>query len=131
MEFYMADLPKLSSGTTVSGVTGSVGCKLPAGIHMDFHNPGRPLRRVTLRGSNASRVIGGFGITENVSKEYYDEWVKQNAEHPAVKNGFIFWMSKVADAEAKATEMAKEKNGFEALDPRAPGKDLKAFTTAD
>jgi hypothetical protein len=127
----MADLPKLSSGNTVSGVTGSAGCKIPNGIHMDFNEPGKPLRRVTLRGSNASRVVGGFGITENISKEYFDAWVKQNAEHPAVKNGFIFWMSKVSDTEARAAEMAKEKNGFEPLDPSAPGKDLKAFNQAD
>jgi glutamate synthase domain-containing protein 1 len=122
----MAELPKLSSGNTVS-----VGCKIPNGIHMDFLTPGKPLRRVTLRGTNASRVIGGFGITENVPKEFFDEWMRLNAEHPAVVNGFIFSMNKTNDAEARATEMKAEKNGFEPLDPDKPGKDLKKFTVAD
>lgn len=124
----MATLPQLSSGNVTSGTTVSVGCRLPNGLHMDFMEPGKPLRRVTLRGTNASRVAGGFGITENVPKDYFDEWIKVNAELPAVKNGFIFSMNKANDVEAKAREMAGEKNGFEPLDPNKPGKDLNAFT---
>lgn len=120
----MADLPKLSPATT----TVTVGCKLPNGIHMDFHTPGKPLRRFTLRGSNASRVVGGFGITHDVPKDFFDEWMKVNAELPAVKNGFIFAMKDKESVESRAKEMAKEKTGLERLDPKQTPKGIKVLS---
>ena len=117
----MAALPQISSGTV------SVGCKLPSGIHMDMNDP-KPhaiTRRVTLRGSNASRVVGGFGITENVDKEFVETWLKRNAELPAVKNELIFIMKNSREVSAKAKELAGVKSGMERIDPKNLPKGIK------
>ena len=58
----------------------TVGCKLPHGIHMDIDS-----KRVTLNGANASSVIGGHGITENVDKEFFDKWMSQRKDTEMVK----------------------------------------------
>lgn len=105
-----------STGTA----TVSVGCKLPNGIHMDFAQPGKPLQRFTLRGSNSARVIGGYGITENVPKNYFDRWMEQNKHHPAVENSLIFAMPNTASLKAKALEHRELQHGFEPVNPKKP-----------
>ena len=76
----------------------AVGCKLPHGMHLDIRQAGEPVQRVTLKVINSltqgaiirPAQIGGFAITENVPKEFFEEWMRQNKEHPAVKNSLIF-----------------------------------------
>jgi len=93
----------------------TVGCKLPNGLHLDFAEPGKPLRRVSIRGSNSSRVIGGFGITEGVPSEYFEDWMAKHQELPAVANGLIFAMEKSESTVAKSKEYAGLKNGLEPM----------------
>lgn len=118
----MATAPASSSSTV------TVGCKLPHGIHMDLNVIGKPLRRVSLRGSNSSRVVGGFGITENVPQAFFDEWSTKNKELPALQNGLIFAMGKFDSVADKASDMSGIKNGFEALDPNKVDKDIETLT---
>ena len=97
----------------------TVACKLPHGIHMDLHFKDRPRERVTLKGNNSSRVIGGYGITENVPKEHFEQWMKMNRSHPAVTGGLIFSHGQTASAEAKAREQAEFRHGMERINPDA------------
>jgi hypothetical protein len=109
----------------------TVGCKLPHGLHMDITKHGELRKRVTLNGTNASRVIGGYGITENVPKDFFDKWLADHKELPAVKNSLVFAHTQSASVESKAKEQADVKNKFEPINPANPGKELAALNLKD
>ena len=97
-----------------------VGCKLPHGIHAELGG-----KVVTLVGANSSSIIGGFGITREVDKDFIDGWLKAEAKNPIVANGLVFVAGNDREAEKAAAEREKEASGFEGLDQKNPGKGLK------
>jgi hypothetical protein len=101
----------------------TVCCKLPHGLHLDLQQPGKPKVRITLKGHNSARVVGGYGITEQVPKEHFDEWMKQNRNHPAVTGNLIFAMNNTASAESKAREYAEHRHGMEPINSSDPASD--------
>lgn len=114
----------------------SVGCKLPNGLHLDIRTPKpegwkngdpQPLvaQRITLKGQNEARVIGGAGVTENVPKDVFDRWMAEHKDFAPVAKGLIFVHSKTAVVESMAAERADLKTGFEAPDPNKPGPGLE------
>lgn len=130
----MASNSPVQQPTQVKSNSGShvvVGCKLPHGLHLDINEPGKPLRRVTLKGTNASNVVGGYGITPQVPQQFFEEWMRLNKELPAVKSGLIFATANVDSATGKAEDHKKLKNNLEPLDPNNPGKGLKPYTAKD
>lgn len=94
--------------------TVTVGNKIPNGIIAELGD-----KRVLLRGSNSSNVIGGHGITENVDADFFAAWLKKNAELPFVKLGFVFAHEKPQAVAAQAKEHADEVTGLEPLSPDA------------
>ena len=90
----------------------TVGCKLPHGLHLDIHTAGKPKIRITLKGNNSSLVIGGYGITENVPKDHFDAWMKQNKSHPAIEKDLIFAHAQKSSVEAIALEKAELRSGL-------------------
>jgi len=62
-------------------------------------------------------VAGGYALTSNVNREFIAEWLKQNSDHPVVKNNLLL----VQDDDHGAQDEAKEKkaitNGLEPLNP--------------
>ncbi len=104
--------------------TVTVACRLPQGLHLDIVKHGELRQRVTLNGSNSAHAVAGYGITENVPKDFFDRWLAAHGELPAVKNGLIFAHAQKVSTEAQATEQAGLKSGLEPLDPKKPGKDL-------
>jgi len=97
-----------------------VGCKLPNGLHAELGG-----KVVTLAGSNSSSIIGGFGITRDVDKDFIEGWLKAEAKNPIVANGLVFIAGSEREAEKAVAEREREANGFEGIDPKKPGKDLK------
>ena len=98
--------------------TVTIGCKMPHGLILDLTEPGKPAAKFVVRGNNSARLIGGFGITEGVPREFWNAWLSKNKEMVFVKKGLIFAYGKSADVEAKATEKAAMPHGFEPmLDP--------------
>jgi hypothetical protein len=95
----------------------SVGCKLPNGLILDLKTNSGDAQRVTLKGANAARIIGGYGITENVPAAFMDQWLKKNQRHPAVVNGSIFLHNDTESAEAIAKERRDIATGLDAIDP--------------
>jgi hypothetical protein len=93
----------------------SVGCKLPHGLQIKVADT-----VVVLAGTNSSLVIGGYGITEGVDKDFFDAWMAANADSAAVKGEFIFSHSKTENVKAEAADNAQNTNGFEGLNPAAP-----------
>lgn len=66
-------------------------------------------------------VIGGYGITSGVPREFWEEWERTNKNTPLVRNGLIFAMPDDARARARAAEGAKLRTGLEPIDPANPG----------
>ncbi|KWO67587.1 hypothetical protein [Burkholderia territorii] len=102
----------------------TVACKLPQGLHLDIVKHGEVRRRVTLNGANSPHAVAGFGITEHVPKAFFDQWLADHQELPAIRNELIFALPRRTDVEAMATERTDVKSGLEPLDPKKPGKDL-------
>ncbi|MDA8485853.1 hypothetical protein NNO07_22530 [Pseudomonas resinovorans] len=97
-----------------------VGCKLPHGLQVNLGGV-----KVVLRGANSSRILGGFGITRDVDKDLIEGWLKAEAKNPIVANGMVFIATTDREADKAASEREGEKSGFEGIDPKKPGKDLK------
>lgn len=95
----------------------TVGCKLPNGLHLDLKDRSGEVVRVTLNGANSSRIIGGYGLTENVPAEHITEWLKKNSRHAAVINKHIFVHSQTESAVSIAKEQREIKTGVEPIDP--------------
>jgi glutamate synthase domain-containing protein 1 len=114
-----------------SGTLLTVGCKLPNGIHLDFVERGKAMRRVSLRGANSSRVIGGFGITEGVPAEFFEEWMATHQDLPAVSNGLIFAMEKSASVADKAEEYKSLLNGLEPMPQEDKAAGIKKLSDKD
>ena len=65
-------------------------------------------------------VIGsdtGFALTHGISRKFFERWLDENKDHPAVVNGLIFAADGDRNVAAKAREGEKLKNGLEPLDP--------------
>lgn len=103
----------------------TVGCKLPHGLVLTLPNS---KVRVTLNGANNGTVVGldgkvvrgTCGYTQ-VDENFIASWLKLYGETTMVKQQMIFVQKNEASAAAKAAELAKEKTGFEAVDPAKPG----------
>src|SRR5262245_15898253 len=102
-----------------------VGCKLPHGLNLDLilkkGADGQPdeTQRILLKGKNASHIVGGYGLTQNVPKEAFEQWLKDNARRKFVRNGSVFMEVSEQRARSAAKERRGEKTGLEAIDPLA------------
>lgn len=96
-----------------------VGCKLPNGIILE--HPENPLKKVELDGLNKIKIIGSEYVTNSVDEEFWDAWFAKHADFPAVKSGAIFVAKNATEAKAVAKDLAKEKTGFEAMNPKSHG----------
>jgi hypothetical protein len=118
----------------------SVGCKYPHGLHLDIRQHGQPVKRVTLKGINSlskgmiirPATIGGYAVTDNVPKEFFEEWMRLNACHPAVVNHLVFAHEEKASVVAMAEERSELKNGLDPIDPskKILGQDGKVVLEA-
>lgn len=108
--------------------TVTVACKLPHGLHLDLQRPGKPKERVTIHGFTHPGAIAGFGITENVNKEFFDEWLRQNKDLEPVKQGLIFSHAQQKSVIDQAKDKAYLKSGLEALDPNKPSPGIEPMT---
>lgn len=130
----------------------TVACKHPHGIHLDLmgdpeiftgpngekHVVANLLKRVTVRGSADARrlendgkivgevghVIGNYGLTPNIDKDFWDAWLKQNESYPMVKNGLLFAMPQLNSVKSEAKSRAAVESGLEPINPAKPGADL-------
>ncbi|WP_233874057.1 hypothetical protein [Paraburkholderia adhaesiva] len=107
-----------------SGDTVTVACRLPQGLHLDIIRHGEVRRRVTLNGANSPRAVAGFGITEHVPRAFFEQWLVEHQELPAVKHGLIFAHKQKASVEDQAGERGEVKSGLDPMDPKKPGRDL-------
>lgn len=83
-------------------------------------------------------IIGGGGLTPGIPKDFFDKWMEQNADHPAVLNKMIFAAVSDDDARAEARARTGQKSGMHPLipdtDPRFPksrDRNLKGVSSHD
>lgn len=125
-----AGQPDKANGTK----TISVGCKLPNGLICEMGKVGDSNHTVVrLNGSNDATVVGGFGITEHVSEEFWNAWIKKHRGMAFVKRGLVFAMDDADSARDHAVDQATTRSGFEALNPMegVKDKDGKPLITPD
>lgn len=152
-----APIAPVKSGRAGAKVT--VACKLSTGLVLQLYemrdtmenvsgNNSRVVKiahpvgdPVTVRGTATpfgvqKPLVGGYALTPNVDKEFFDEWTRQNKDHAAVKNGMIFARESRDDVEGMAEERADLKSGQEPLDmtmvkqgERVVAKDLRVPRT--
>lgn len=103
--------------------TVSVGCKLPNGIICQIRSKDGQvvIQAHTLKGANDARIVGGYGITDDVPADFMTEWLRLNAKHPAVVNGSIFTHADSKSAEVMAKDRREAKTGLEGIDPVKSG----------
>lgn len=111
-----------SQSTSTETVT--VGCKLPHGLILDMTVAGQPPRRFRVKGMNSARVIGGYGITQGVPKDFWDKWIRKNVALSFVKKGLIFAEGDRASAIDKAKDGAKLLTGLEPINPEKPATNI-------
>jgi hypothetical protein len=70
-------------------------------------------------------IAGGCGLTHNVDKQFFDEWLHQNRESMVVKHKLIFAAEQPDRVRDQAKEMAAEKTNFEPLDPMNLSADIR------
>lgn len=140
----LSDQEKDGSATTISasGDVVTVACKLPSGLFLQLHEMvevsepviggttrlvmrarprGNPVR---INGFSMPRGVaiprstfGGFGLTYNVPRDFFEEWLHQNADNPAVEQRLIFAHERHDYAQSMAAERKDSKSGLEPLDP--------------
>lgn len=98
-----------------------VGCKLPNGIIMQVGEATH-----VINGFNHSNVIAGHGITNDVPKDLWEAWLKENKDRDLCKNGFIFAHGEEVATKAEAKEKAATKSKTEPLEQKATGEVTKA-----
>jgi hypothetical protein len=128
--------------TITSTNTVTVACKLPHGLILrvfDMVESSEPMfgggwrtitkaaerpERVTLNGFARHlekvpdhEIVGGYGITHDVPKDFWDHWYAQNKDSDFIKNNLIFANDRSLHATAEAKEKLRVRSGFEAIDP--------------
>lgn len=59
------------------------------------------------------KMIGGYAVTENCPKDFWDAWVEQHKMAPYVVNKMIFAVPDLSDAKAQAKETEGVMSGLE------------------
>lgn len=87
-----------------------VGCKLPSGLIIRGSG-----KQHLLNGSRSSVIIGGYGTTENVPADIWDDFAKDFADSALIRNGVVFAVGDMASVKDAANERSTVKTGIEQL----------------
>ena len=134
----------LNKAATTGGATVSVASKLPMDLIIqlhDFKQSSEPVMgggvrefKIAVKRVNApvyvlsgnsyaqnkgphQQLIGGYAITHDIPKAFWDEWLEQNKYADFIVNGLIFAHGDSASVKAEVAEKEKVKSGLERLDP--------------
>jgi len=94
----------------MAGKTLVIGCKIPNGIVLRGAG-----KQFLINGSSKSSVIGGYGITEDVPAEVWEDYAKAHAKSPAIVNELVFAQKDTKSARDAANERKGQKTGFEQI----------------
>ena len=100
----------------LGGGTRTVKRAVPLGHEVIVRGSGHPVNRAPRH-----PIIGGYALTPGVSKDFFEEWLRQNRDHDALRNNLIFAADATGHAEGQAKEQAALRTGLEGIDPTNPG----------
>lgn len=100
-----------------SATTCIVGCKLPNGATLELTTKDGETIRFQVNGMNAARIVGGYGLTDGIPRDFMETWLKRHHKLKMVRDELIFIHSDVASAEAHAKAGREVKTGMEPIDP--------------
>lgn len=87
-----------------------VQCNYPNGLTLQI-NGGK--NTFVVKGyQNATIIQGGYGLTADVPKDFWDQWLKENEAFPIYQNGCVLAQGSIKSsiAEAKANKTVKSGN---------------------
>lgn len=93
-----------------------IGCKIPNGVVIRGAD-----KQIVINGARSSNIVGGYGLTEDVPADVWDEYAKAHAKSPAILNGLLFAVGDMKSAKDAATERQNEKTGLEQIKPEDAG----------
>lgn len=96
-----------------------IGCKLPHGLTIT--HPLDKNVKVTINGLNSSKIVGSTYVTTEVDADFWATWKAAYLDYAPLKSGALFEARTQTEAAAKAKELAKEKTGFEPINPESLG----------
>ncbi len=127
---------------SVTGETVTVACKLPHGLDLRLFemvptpepimgggsrivDQARPMPKIVklngfanpVNAAPKSLTYGGYGMTYNVDKEFFERWLEQNADSDIVQKELIFALESHEDAHEMAHDQKDVVSGLEAVDP--------------
>jgi hypothetical protein len=124
-----------------SGNTVTVACKLPNGLKLQIcqkktekeQTPNgvrdievwRPTgEEIEVKGPRVAfgalpsyPIIGGYALTQNVDKRFWEKWLEQNADSDLIKNHLLHAYPTPQAAQSFAKEHEEVRSGFEPIDP--------------
>lgn len=103
----------------------SVGNKLPSGLTVTHGPKDGPVQTVFLKGANDEGAIAGFGITNDVDRDWFKSWTEAHPDFPPVKNGSIFAVEANKARDAARERKSDVKTGLEGLNPDAPAPGIE------
>lgn len=128
-EFEETQEPVMGGGTRTAKRAVQRGPRVVINGNATDRGPNPRLKQV-VDGTGANP---GYALTHNVDKDFFDAWLKQNADSDVVVNKLIFAASQPDRVADKAREMVAIKSGLEPVDPAnlPKGGRLKIETATD
>lgn len=93
-----------------------VGCKLPNGIVLEVGD-----KKKVVNGLNAAVIIGSDHVTTEVDADFFNAWLEDHKDFPAIKSGALFVARTIDAIKEKAKDLKKKKTGFEPMQQDAMG----------
>lgn len=143
----------------MSTATVTVGCKLPHGLKARIFvmaDASEALRDGTTRPIKQARQVGepivfkgyleryqpnlppaarmsSVAYTEGVPLDFWEQWVAQNHDLDALRNGLVFAQRDMSEARAQGRDLANVTVGLEPIDPDSPqyGIKIKPYNAKD
>ena len=98
-----------------------IGCKIPNGLILQVGE-----QCVNIKGANSSRLVFGYGVTSDVSLDFWEAWLAENKDRDLVKNGLIFANNDVKSTKDNLKDGQNNPSGLEPLDPDQSGEVTRA-----
>jgi len=72
--------------------------------------------------------LGGYALTHNIPRDFWEKWLEQNKDSDLVKNKLIFASSRADEIEGLRADNKGQKSGLEPIDPKSPPRDVRRVT---
>jgi hypothetical protein len=93
---------------------------IPTGDQITLNGPAINIDAMQRNQGMDKLVIGGYGLTMGVPRDFWDAWLAVNKDTDLVRNHQVFAASSERGARDQAREKAEIRSGLEPIDPEKP-----------